>query len=101
VRFLQRRKGLIERSEPRVSTGTPDTQRGTRCCWPGLLHLHSVVSANVENPWLILMRFFRISPVQRPQEEHSRTKPLQRPWSGTRKALSRSRAPRGDTEAIQ
>ena len=28
--FLQRRKGLVERSEPRVSTGTPDTQRFTR-----------------------------------------------------------------------
>jgi hypothetical protein len=36
--FLQRRKGLIERSEPRVSTGTPDTQRVTRCCCPELLH---------------------------------------------------------------
>jgi hypothetical protein len=44
--------------------------------------------------------FSALSPVQRPQEEHGTTRPLQRPWSGTRKALSLSSAPRGGTREL-
>jgi hypothetical protein len=95
VRFLQRRKELIERSEPRVSTGTPDTQ--------GLQHVAaqdcSTDTALFQLMWKIsgysYSAFSALSPVQRPQEEHGSTKPLQRPWSGTRKELSPSIAAKG------